>query len=100
MLAEKYNLRIIEDSAEAHCAEYKGRKCGSLGDISCFSFYANKIISTGEGGMVLTNNKEYSEKARALRNLCFRKERRFYHAGLDYNFRLTNLQAAIGVAQL
>ena len=99
-LAQKHNLVIIEDAAEAHGAEYKGRKCGGLGDISCFSFYANKIITTGEGGMVLTNNPEYAEKARSLRNLCFRKEHRFYHTELGYNFRLTNLQAAIGLAQL
>lgn len=99
-LAQKHNLVIIEDAAEAHGAEYKGRKCGGLGDMSCFSFYANKIITTGEGGMVLTNNPEYAEKARSLRNLCFRKEHRFYHTELGYNFRLTNLQAAIGLAQL
>ena len=99
-LARKYNLVIIEDAAEAHGAEYKGKKCGSLGDISCFSFYANKIITTGEGGMLLTNNEEYAEKARSLRNLCFKKERRFYHTELGHNFRLTNLQAAIGLAQL
>ena len=99
-LARKYNLVVIEDAAEAHGAEYKGRKCGRLGDISCFSFYANKIITTGEGGMVLTNNPGYAEKARSLRNLCFRKERRFYHTELGHNFRLTNLQAAIGLAQL
>ncbi len=114
-LAKKYNLVIIEDAAEAHGAEYltghcepeersnlnkKWRKCGSLGDISCFSFYANKIITTGEGGMVVTNNAEYAEKARSLRNLCFTKERRFYHTELGHNFRLTNLQSAIGLAQL
>ena len=99
-LAEKNGLAIIEDAAEAHGAEYKGRKCGSLGDISCFSFYANKIITTGEGGMVLTNREDYAEKARSLRNLCFRRERRFYHTELGHNFRLTNLQAAIGLAQL
>jgi len=99
-LAKKYNLIIIEDAAEAHGAEYKGRKCGSLGDISCFSFYANKIITTGEGGMVLTNSESYAEKARSLRNLCFKKERRFYHESLGHNFRLTNIQAAIGVAQI
>ncbi len=99
-LARKYNLVIIEDAAEAHGAEYKGQRCGSFGNISCFSFYANKIITTGEGGMVLTNNKEYAEKAKSLRNLCFRKERRFYHTKSGYNFRLTNIQAAIGLAQL
>ena len=98
-IANKYNLVIIEDAAEAHGAEYKGKKCGSFGDISCFSFYANKIITTGEGGMVLTNDKEYAEKAKSLRNLCFQK-RRFYHEELGNNFRLTNIQAAIGLAQL
>jgi len=99
-LAKKHNLIIIEDAAEAHGAEYKGKKCGGLGDISCFSFYANKIITTGEGGMVLTDNEKYAERASSLRNLCFRKDRRFYHTELGYNFRLTNIQAAIGLAQL
>ena len=99
-LARRHGLVVIEDAAEAHGAEYKGRKCGGLGDISCFSFYANKIITTGEGGMVLTNDAGYAEKARSLRNLCFRKERRFYHTELGHNFRLTNLQAAVGLAQL
>jgi perosamine synthetase len=99
-LARKHGLVVIEDAAEAHGAEYKGRKCGGLGDISCFSFYANKIITTGEGGMVLTNNETFAEKARSLRNLCFRQDRRFYHTELGHNFRLTNIQAAIGLAQL
>jgi perosamine synthetase len=99
-LARKHNLVIIEDAAEAHGAEYKGRKSGGLGDLGCFSFYANKIITTGEGGMVLTRDAEQAERLRALRNLCFRKERRFYHTELGHNYRLTNLQAAIGLAQL
>jgi len=99
-IAKKHKLYIIEDAAEAHGAEYKGRKCGSFGDISVFSFYANKLITTGEGGMVLTNNDEFAERARSLRNLCFKKERRFIHEELGYNFRLTNIQAALGVAQL
>lgn len=99
-LAKRFGLIIIEDAAEAHGAEYKGEKCGGLGDISCFSFYANKIITTGEGGMVLTNNDEYAQKARSLRNLCFREDRRFYHTELGNNFRLTNMQAAIGLAQI
>ena len=99
-IAKKYDLVIIEDAAEAHGAEYKGKKCGSLGDISCFSFYANKIITTGEGGMILTNNKEFAEKAKSYRNLCFKEERRFYHTEFGHNFRLTNLQAAIGLGQL
>ena len=99
-LARKHNLIIIEDAAEAHGAEYKGRKTGGLGDLGCFSFYANKIITTGEGGMVLTRDAGQAERLRALRNLCFRKERRFYHTELGHNYRLTNLQAAIGLAQL
>lgn len=108
-LANKYDLKIIEDAAEAHGAEYlTGRKtsnsqwmhCGSFGHVSAFSFYANKLITTGEGGMVLTNDIALAEKVRGLRNLCFIKERRFFHTELGHNFRLTNLQAAIGLAQL
>lgn len=99
-LAKKYNLYIVEDAAEAHGAEYKNRKVGSFGDLSCFSFYANKIITTGEGGMVLTDNEDLAEKLRRLRNLAFLSEKRFYHKDLGFNFRMTNLQAAIGVAQL
>jgi perosamine synthetase len=108
-LADKYGLAIIEDAAEAHGAEYLcgrdtptsvWRRCGSLGTMSCFSFYANKLITTGEGGMVLTDDPQLAKKARALRNLCFQPDRRFYHEELGYNFRLTNLQAALGLAQL
>ncbi len=99
-IAEKHKLIVIEDAAEAHGAEYKGRKCGNLGHISAFSFYANKIISTGEGGMVLTSNARMAERARMYRNLCFRPERRFYHTELGHNYRMTNLQAAVGVAQM
>ncbi len=99
-IAEKYNLIVIEDAAEVHGAEYKGRKCGSLGHISAFSFYANKIITTGEGGMVLTSNPKMAERARSYRNLCFCPERRFFHTELGHNYRMTNLQAAIGVAQI
>lgn len=99
-LAERKGLAIIEDAAEAHGAEYKGRRCGGLGDLSCFSFYANKIITTGEGGMILTNDVSYANRLRSLRNLCFRSDRRFYHTELGYNFRLTNIQAAIGLGQL
>jgi perosamine synthetase len=108
-LAEKYNLSVIEDAAEVHGAEYLSgrhtpqatwRRCGGIGHISAFSFYANKLITTGEGGMVLTNDPEYAEKARSLRNLCFLPEKRFLHTELGYNFRLTNLQAAVGLAQL
>ncbi len=100
-IAKKHNLLVIEDAAEAHGAEYKGKKCGSFGDISIFSFYANKIITTGEGGMVLTNNEEYSERAKLLRNVAFQQgEKRYQHEELARNYRMTNLQAAIGVAQL
>lgn len=99
-IAKKYNLLVIEDTAEAHGAEFNRKKCGNFGDISCFSFYANKIINTGEGGMILTNNKKYFEKARDLRNLAFGKEKRFVHEALARNYRMTNIQAAIGVAQV
>lgn len=106
-LAEKYDLKIIEDAAEAHGAEYfskvkgnKWLKCGSMGDAAAFSFYANKIITTGEGGMVVTDDSEIAQRVGSYRNLCFKPEKRFYHTELGYNFRMTNLQAAIGVAQL
>lgn len=99
-LSEKYGLYIIEDAAEVHGAEYKGRKCGSLGHIATFSFYANKIVTTGEGGMIVTNDDEIAARARNYRNLCFQPQQRFLHEELGYNFRLTNLQAALGVAQM
>lgn len=108
-LADKYNLFVVEDAAEVHGAEYlsgrhgtvtKWKRCGGLGHISTFSFYANKLITTGEGGMVLTARQDHAERARSLRNLCFRRDRRFYHTDLGYNFRMTNLQAAIGLAQM
>ncbi|MBU1086388.1 MAG: DegT/DnrJ/EryC1/StrS family aminotransferase [Candidatus Omnitrophica bacterium] len=100
VIAKKHNLVVVEDAAEVHGAEYKGRKCGSIGDISAWSFYANKIITTGEGGMVLTSNAKMAERASSYRNLCFRPEKRFYHTQLGYNFRMTNMQAAIGLAQM
>jgi len=99
-LAAKHNLKVVEDAAEVHGALYRGRKAVSIGDAGCFSFYANKIITTGEGGMVVTDDREIAEKAQSYRNLCFRPEQRFYHTELGYNFRMTNLQAAVGVAQL
>jgi len=98
-IAKKYNLSVIEDTAEAHGAEYRGKKCGAFGNISCFSFYANKIITCGEGGMLVTNNKRLAKRARFLRNLGFIRKRRFYHNELARNYRITNLQAAVGVAQ-
>jgi perosamine synthetase len=99
-LARKHGLYVIEDAAEVHGAEYKGKKCGSIGHINCFSFYANKIISTGEGGMVVTNDDGLAQRAKLHRNLCFIGKRRFYHEELGGNYRLTNLQAAVGVAQM
>lgn len=99
-LAEKYGLMVIEDAAEAHGLDYKGRPCGSFGDISTFSFYPNKHITTGEGGMVLTNDEKLAERCRSLRNLCFQSKQRFIHEELGWNFRMSNLQAAVGLAQL
>lgn len=99
-IARRYNLTVIEDAAEVHGAEYKGKRCGGLADISTFSFYANKLVTTGEGGMVLVRTQELAERARSLRNLCFQKQQRFLHDELGYNFRMTNLQAALGVGQL
>jgi perosamine synthetase len=99
-LAEKYKLKVIEDAAELIGQTYKGVPCGSFGDISTFSFYPNKHITTGEGGMVLVNDDELAKKCREYRNLCFIPPRRFIHEALGWNFRMTNLQAALGVAQL
>ncbi len=99
-LAKKYNLKIIEDAAEAHGLEYKNKKCGSFGDISIFSFYSNKLISMGEGGIILVDDLELAEKCNYFKNLCFKKDQRFVHDDMGWNFRLTNIQAAIGLAQL
>lgn len=99
-LAAKYGLLIIEDAAEMHGQTYKGLPCGSFGDISTFSFYPNKHITTGEGGMIVTNNPQLAEKCRLLRNLCFQPQKRFVHEELGWNMRMSNLQAALGVAQL
>lgn len=99
-IAEKYNLKIIEDAAEMHGQEYKGKKCGSFGLISTVSFYPNKHITTGEGGMIFTDDDAIAEKCKSLRNLCFVPEKRFIHYELGYNYRMTNIQAAIGLAQL
>ncbi|SMF89094.1 perosamine synthetase [Azospirillum oryzae] len=99
-LAERHGLHIVEDAAEAHGAEYRGRRCGGLGTLGCFSFYANKIVTTGEGGMVITGDPALADRLRSLRNLCFRRDRRFLHTELGVNARLTNLQAAVGLAQV
>ncbi len=99
-LARKYNLKVIEDAAEMHGQTYNGKPCGSFGDISTFSFYPNKHITTGEGGMVVTDDEELAERCRMLRNLCFRKDVRYVHDEISDNYRFTNLQAAVGLAQL
>lgn len=99
-LAKKYNLKVIEDAAEMHGQTYRGRPCGSFGDISTFSFYPNKHVTTGEGGMVVTDDEELAERCRSLRNLCFRKDVRYVHDEISDNYRFTNLQAAVGLAQL
>lgn len=100
-LCKKYNLKLIEDAAEMHGQTYNGKVCGSFGDISIFSFYPNKHITTGEGGMLVTDNEELAEKCKKLRNLAFETQgRRFIHHEIGWNYRMTNLQAALGVAQL
>ncbi|MCK4903640.1 MAG: DegT/DnrJ/EryC1/StrS family aminotransferase, partial [Candidatus Marinimicrobia bacterium] len=99
-IAKKYNLFIIEDAAEVIGQTYYNKPCGSFGDISIFSFYPNKHVTTGEGGMVVTDNEELAEKSKSLRNLCFQPQKRFLHNALGWNFRLSNIQAAIGLAQL
>lgn len=100
-LAKKYNLKVIEDAAEMHGQTHNGKKCGSFGDISIFSFYANKIISTGEGGMILCDNADIAQHCMKLRNLAFETTGpRFIHNEPGFNYRMTNLQAAVGVAQL
>jgi perosamine synthetase len=99
-IAKKHNLYVIEDAAESHGAEYKGKKVGSFGDISCFSFYGNKIITTGEGGMCLTNNEFLYEKMKILRDHGMDPNRKYWHTMVGFNYRMTNIQAALGVAQL
>jgi len=104
-IAARHKLAVIEDAAEAHGAEYHAgrqawKRCGGFGELSCFSFYANKLVTTGEGGMVVTDDEKLAVRLRSLRNLCFQAKQRFLHEELGYNFRLTNLQAALGVAQL
>ena len=100
-LAQRYRIPVIEDAAEMHGQLYKGRKCGSLGTISVFSFYANKLLTTGEGGMLLCNDPALAERCKKLRNLAFEPAgRRFIHHELGWNYRMSNLQAALGLAQL
>jgi perosamine synthetase len=99
-IARRHNLKVIEDAAEMHGQKYKSRPCGSFGDISTFSFYPNKHITTGEGGMIVTDNDEIAETCRSLRNLCFQANKRFVHERLGWNLRMSNIQAAVGLAQL
>lgn len=99
-LANDHNLHVIEDAAEAHGAKYKGRPSGSMGAISCFSFYGNKIITTGEGGMCMTDDEDLRTKMQILRDHGMSKQRRYWHDVVGYNYRMTNIQAAIGCAQL
>lgn len=99
-LAAKHGLKVLEDAAESHGQTYKDRVCGSFGDISTFSFYPNKHITTGEGGMIVTDDDDLAEQVRSLRNLCFRPEQRFVHDRLGWNLRMTSMQAALGLAQL
>jgi perosamine synthetase len=100
-LAERHGFRVVEDAAEAHGAEYRGRRAGSLGHLGCFSFYANKVITTGEGGMIVTDDDKLAARARSLRDQAYGTgEQRFLHQERGFNYRLTNLQAAIGAAQM
>lgn len=99
-IAKRHNLKIIEDAAEMHGQTYRNKPCGSFGDISTFSFYPNKHITTGEGGMIVTDDDDLAASCRSLRNLYFQPERRFMHERLGWNLRMTNMQAALGVAQL
>jgi perosamine synthetase len=99
-LAEKYRLWVVEDAAEAHGAECGGRRVGGLGHLGCFSFYGNKIITTGEGGMIVTDNPEWAEKARILRDHGMSKERKYWHPLVGFNYRMTNIQAAVGMGQM
>jgi perosamine synthetase len=99
-LGARHDIAVVEDAAEAHGARYKGRRVGALGRIGAFSFYGNKIITTGEGGMVVTNDGALAERARFLRDHAMDPKRRYYHPEVGFNYRMTNIQAAIGCAQL
>lgn len=99
-VARRHGLAVIEDAAEMHGQTYRGSPCGSFGDLSTFSFYPNKHLTTGEGGMIVTDDRQLAERCRSLRNLCFRPEQRFVHDELGWNLRMTNLQAALGLAQI
>lgn len=100
-IAKRHNLYVVEDAAESHGAEYKGRKAGSCSDLACFSFFANKNVTTGEGGMVVTNNRELYDRLRYHKNMCFPLDgpRNYMHADIGFNYRMSNVVAAIGLAQ-
>jgi perosamine synthetase len=101
-IAKEYKLLIIEDSAEAHGSEIKDKKCGSFGDLATFSFYANKTLTTGEGGMVVTDNDELAERCRYFRDQCYprtKDSKSFSHEDIGFNYRMSNIHAAIGLAQ-
>jgi len=98
-LADKHGIVVLEDAAEAHGAEYKGRRAGGLGHAAAFSFYGNKIITTGEGGMITTNDEKLAKLTQNLRDHAFSSERHFWHKYMGFNYRMTNLQAAVGLAQ-
>jgi perosamine synthetase len=100
ILAKERGVLVIEDAAEAHGATYRGRRVGGIGDVSCFSFYGNKIVTTGEGGMLLTNDEKFAERARVLKDHAMSSEKRYWHTEVGYNYRMTNIQAALGCAQL
>ncbi|MDD4628696.1 MAG: DegT/DnrJ/EryC1/StrS family aminotransferase [Candidatus Peribacteraceae bacterium] len=99
-IAKEKNVAVLEDAAEAHGATYHGRVCGSMGTMSAFSFYGNKIITTGEGGIVCTDDDELAERARSLHDLAHSSKKRFLHEDVGFNYRMTNLQAALGFGQL
>ena len=99
-IAKKHKLKIIEDAAQVHGAEYRGKKCGTIGDVGTFSFYANKLVTTGEGGMVVTSDDHIARRVRSYINLCFGKSDRYLHEDIGYNFRMTSMQAALGNSQL
>lgn len=99
-LADEHDLVVIEDAAEAHGAEYKGRPVGSIGHVGIFSFYGNKIMTTGEGGIVVTNDEMVAQRAKQYRDHGSDPVRRYWHPVIGYNYRMTNLQAALGLAQL
>jgi perosamine synthetase len=99
-IADAHGIAIIEDAAEAHGAEYRGRRVGSFGKCGVFSFYGNKVITTGEGGMLTTNDDMFYQRAKRLRDHAMSPQRRYFHEERGFNYRITNLQAALGVAQL